>query len=741
MRIGPYELTRTIGEGGMGHVYAGRAPGGGEVAIKVLMRGGTDATARFERERRLLASLGEADGFVPLLDAGATPNGPYIVMPFVPGGTLRTRLDRGPLGVEETVALGRALATALGAAHARGIVHRDLKPENVLFTASGKPLIADLGLAKHFDKGKPGASQSVSLSQSDALRGTAGYMAPEQIVDSRNSGPPADVFALGAILFECLAGEPAFSAESVVLLLTTVIAGTHAPLRARAPGVPAWLAAIVERAIARDARDRFPDGLALARALASRAAPARRRAPLVVALAILLAGAAGLAWVLAPRASPPPAPPPKPAPNPVAVPVAGAEPHQLSTLLSSAAKKLGARDWAGAAEDCSRAIELDPTNAAAWAGRAAARGNQGDLDGELADATRSVELAPEMADAWALRGEAFLKKGDDARAIEDLTKAVDLDPRNSLALGNRAAARLAQHDYDGAVADGTAATAIDPRAGRVWAVCGTARLSRSGEEKRALEDLSKAIECEPSLSPPYCMRGFLRRTLGDPKGALADFERFLELAPNDPQAPGAREALAKIRAGGEGTDRAAGLLTSAKEKAMKGDLRGALADCDRAIELEPGLGAAWVNRAIVRGLLKDPDGARSDYDRAIELDPRQMTAWAGRATIRLSKKDWSGAISDDTRALELAPRDTRILLDRATARESAGDRTGALEDLTAVLEIDPGDAETLAKRGVLWNMRGEKARALADLERFLELAPDDPRAQMVRDVVAQLKRR
>ena len=740
MRIGPYELTRTIGEGGMGHVYAGRAAGGGEVAIKVLLRGGTDATARFERERRLLASLGEADGFVPLLDAGATPNGPYIVMPFVPGGTLRTRLDRGPLGVEETVDLGRALATALGAAHSRGIVHRDLKPENVLFSASGKPLVADLGLAKHFDKGKPGASQSVSLSQSDALRGTAGYMAPEQIGDSRNAGPPADVFALGAILFECLAGEPAFTAESVVLLLTTVIAGTHAPLRARAPGVPAWLASIVERAIARDARDRFPDGLALARALAERAAPARRRAPLVVALAILLAGAAGLAWLLAPRASPPLAPPPKPAPNPVAVRVAGAEPHELSTLLSSGAKKLGAGDWAGAAEDCSRAIELDPTNAAAWAGRAAARGNQGDLDGELADATRTVELAPEMADAWALRGEAFLKKGDDARAIEDLTKAVGLDPRNSQALGNRAAARLAQHDYDGAVADGTAATAIDPRAGRVWAVCGTARLSRPGEEKRALEDLSKAIECEPSLSPPYCMRGYLRRTLGDPKGALADFERFLELAPNDPQAPAARSAAAEIRAG-KGPGGASSLLDLAKEKATRGDFQGALADCDRAIELEPKLGAVWVNRAIVRGLLKDPDGARADYDRAIELDPRQMTAWAGRATIRLSKRDWSGAISDDTRALELAPRDTRILLDRASAREGEGDHEGALEDLTAVLEIDPGSAETLAKRGVLWNMRGEKARALADLERFLELAPDDPRAQAVRDVVAQLKRR
>src|SRR5205085_12307192 len=100
------------------------------------------------------AALGEAEGFVPILGAGVTPEGaPYLAMPLVRGGTLRARLQRGPLGLEASVVLACTLAAALARAHARGIVHRDLKPENILFTEDGRPLVADLGLAKHFGAG------------------------------------------------------------------------------------------------------------------------------------------------------------------------------------------------------------------------------------------------------------------------------------------------------------------------------------------------------------------------------------------------------------------------------------------------------------------------------------------------------------------------------------------------------------------------------------------------------------
>ncbi|MBI3726071.1 serine/threonine protein kinase, partial [bacterium] len=153
MRIGAYEVVSELGRGGMGVVYRARSQDGREVAIKVLSGSRPESLARFERERRLVALFGEREGFVPLLDHGSSPGGPFIVMPLVPGGTLADRLRRGPLGIDETIALGRALAEAVARAHERGIVHRDLKPENILFTRDGplgKPLVADLGLAKHW---------------------------------------------------------------------------------------------------------------------------------------------------------------------------------------------------------------------------------------------------------------------------------------------------------------------------------------------------------------------------------------------------------------------------------------------------------------------------------------------------------------------------------------------------------------------------------------------------------------
>src|SRR5579883_1730117 len=150
MRIGRYEVLGQVGRGAAGVVFRARSPEGGEVAVKVLLRTDAGSVARFEREKRLLSSFGEAEGFVPLLDAGADPNGAFIVMPFLAGGTLGARLAGGAPGRDETATLGRDVAAAVGGAHRSGVVHRDLKPENILFTADGRPLVADLGIAKHF---------------------------------------------------------------------------------------------------------------------------------------------------------------------------------------------------------------------------------------------------------------------------------------------------------------------------------------------------------------------------------------------------------------------------------------------------------------------------------------------------------------------------------------------------------------------------------------------------------------
>ena len=290
MRVGGYEVLGELGRGGMGVVFRVRSPTGPEAALKLIVKTDAATFARFDRERRLLGSLGEEQGFVGLLDAGQSSEGAWLVMPLVPGGTLRRRLGQGFLGVEETIALGTELASALGTAHALGIVHRDVKPENVLFTASGRALLADLGLAKHFDPLARGASQSVRLTGPGVFKGTAGYTAPEQVQEARSAGPPCDVFALGAVLYECLSGRPAFPGESVIEVLTRVSSGTVEPLGR--PEVPAWLEKVVAKALAPDPRERFADGVSLARALRERGSkkaesPRKRWALLLLALAAL----------------------------------------------------------------------------------------------------------------------------------------------------------------------------------------------------------------------------------------------------------------------------------------------------------------------------------------------------------------------------------------------------------------------------------------------------------------------
>ncbi|HZV00427.1 MAG TPA: serine/threonine-protein kinase [Planctomycetota bacterium] len=297
MKIGGYEILGPVGRGGMGTVFRARGRDGKVVAIKVLHPTGDHS--RFAREGRLLASLGESEGFVPLVDSGefADATGtrsPYIVMPFVEGGTLRARLEEGPLPVPEVVALAKDLARALARAHERGIVHRDLKPENVLFAPGGKALVADLGLAKHFSSSDDAALRSAALSRTGEALGTPGYMPIEQIEDAKSAQPSVDVFALGAILYECLAGAPAFEGESAVEVIAHMEGGSRRSLEEACPKAPSWLIAVVEKALARDPRRRFADAGELLAALERREAPEGRGLLLVAVAVVALAATVGV---------------------------------------------------------------------------------------------------------------------------------------------------------------------------------------------------------------------------------------------------------------------------------------------------------------------------------------------------------------------------------------------------------------------------------------------------------------
>lgn len=337
-RLGPYLILETIGRGAAGKVFRARSPEGREVALKLLI--GTlspEALGRFERERSILSQLGHDLGFVPLLDAGTSPHGPYVVMDLMHGGSLRDRLQRtGRLDLASGIELGADLASALAAAHARGVVHRDLKPGNILFTREGGLRVADLGLAKTYQDTKD------SLSRTGVLRGTIGYMPPEQMLDAKRAGPPADVFAWGAVLYEALTGEPPFGNGPPMEVVYNLETGKFPPIRERSPEVPAPLGALIGRCLASDSSERPQDGAALVAEFAAATASARetprKGGPLLLALGALLLLGAGIAIGAnlsgTPAASPSPSSPPataqrgeSPAPSPSPQPSASPSPQ------------------------------------------------------------------------------------------------------------------------------------------------------------------------------------------------------------------------------------------------------------------------------------------------------------------------------------------------------------------------------------------------------------------------------
>ncbi|MBA2461344.1 MAG: serine/threonine protein kinase [Actinobacteria bacterium] len=250
---GRYELIEPLGIGAMGSVWLGEdAELGRQVAVKLLGR--NPDRARFEREAHAAAALGHPH-ICRLYDYGQADDEPYIVLEYLPGGSLEERLARAePLPDEEAMRIARGLSGALAHAHERGVVHRDLKPSNVLFDAEGRAKIADFGIAR--------LGGADTLTEAGTILGTAAYISPEQA-----AGEPAtaasDVYSWGVILFRMLTGKLPFEAPSAVELARKHRDEPAPPLEGFRPDAPPILGAAVLAALAKDPRTRPADGAAL----------------------------------------------------------------------------------------------------------------------------------------------------------------------------------------------------------------------------------------------------------------------------------------------------------------------------------------------------------------------------------------------------------------------------------------------------------------------------------------------
>ncbi|HUX67823.1 MAG TPA: protein kinase, partial [Terriglobales bacterium] len=330
-KLGPYEIVGRLGAGGMGEVYRARDPRlQREVAIKILPAGmaqDAEALRRLEREARAIAALNHPN-LLALYDIGALPNGsPFLVAELLEGATLRQRLAAGPLPQRKALDYAHQIARGLAAAHAKGIVHRDLKPDNLFCCDDGRVKILDFGLAKAVEAAgaeerttaAPAGGAPVDTAAGVVL-GTLGYMAPEQArglaADAR-----ADIFSLGAVLYEMLAGQRAFRGETTADVISAILREEPPELTQSGRAVAPALERLVRHCLEKEPSQRFQSASDLAfdlqelsqasgSSLAAGSAPApRRRRPLYAALGSAgLAAALALGWLAARATLAPPAP-------------------------------------------------------------------------------------------------------------------------------------------------------------------------------------------------------------------------------------------------------------------------------------------------------------------------------------------------------------------------------------------------------------------------------------------------
>ncbi len=244
---GRYEVGRTLGRGGMASVYLARDQAlGRPVAVKVLSEGlGDDATSRqrFLREARMAARLSHPN-VVKVFDAGEADGKLYIVMEYVPGRTVADLLARqGRVTAHEAVDVVAQACAGIQHAHEHGLVHRDVKPQNLLVRDDGCVKVVDLGVAR--------AAESTQLTERGTILGTAAYLAPEQAA-GEDVTAAADVYSLGAVLYQLLTGRPPYEFDSLAELAAKQTAGEIVPPRDLDPSIPDRLEAVTMRALARD---------------------------------------------------------------------------------------------------------------------------------------------------------------------------------------------------------------------------------------------------------------------------------------------------------------------------------------------------------------------------------------------------------------------------------------------------------------------------------------------------------
>ena len=302
-----YRIERELGAGGMATVYLARDPKHDrDVAVKVLHPelGAALGAERFLTEIKTTAKL-QHPHILPLLDSGEAGGLLYYVMPYVAGETLRARLERErQLPIDEALRIAREVGDALDYAHRHGVIHRDIKPENLLLH-EGRPMVMDFGIALAVQQ-----AGGARMTQTGLSLGTPQYMSPEQAMGEKQIDARADIYALGAVTYEMLTGEPPFTGNSVQAIVSRVLTEDPRPLVVQRKSIPESVESAVLRALEKLPADRFASAAAFVAALDERAPTARRVTGvahrgmwgMLVSTVVVAAIALAAGWLLGRRA-------------------------------------------------------------------------------------------------------------------------------------------------------------------------------------------------------------------------------------------------------------------------------------------------------------------------------------------------------------------------------------------------------------------------------------------------------
>jgi len=652
-----YVVERELGRGGMATVFlAEDRKHGRKVALKVLdpALAALVGSERFLREIETAARLTHPH-ILPLHDSGAAGGFLYYVMPFVEGETLRARLDReGRLPVDTAVRLAREVAGALDYAHRQGVIHRDIKPENILL-GDGHAVVADFGIARAL-----GAVGGTGITQAGIAIGTPLYMSPEQA-----SGDPAvdarsDVYALGCVLYEMLAGRPPFTGESAANLVWQQMTQPPPPLGSARPDAPPAVVAAVERALQKERGKRQESAAAFAAALGGGPAPAPRRAWRVPVLVLALASAAVLGgWALW-RAG--------------VWPAAGPRISALAVLpLEDLGPEAGREYFADGMTEALIA-NLAQIGALKVISRTSVMRYKG--------ARKPLpEIARELGVDAVLEG-TVLRSGPKVRITAQLIDA---------ATDRHLWARTYERD----LADVLALQMDVARA-----VAEEIRVVLSPQEKRRL-DQSRPVD--PEAYEAY-LRGRFHwntRTAEGFDAAIREFQRAIEI---DPGYARAHAGLADCYV----------LLVEWRRRPAPEGIALARAAAERALALDSTLAEGYTSLAEARVIAWDWEGAEQAFRTALALNPGYATAhqWYGFFLSKMGRHD--EAIAELRRALELDPLSLIIRTELARVYYHARRYDDALAMVEGVRALDSTFTDVSWMLGSIYvELPGRAAQAAA----------------------------